>query len=263
MAGVALQTGIVDLLHVGVGLQILGNRHCVLAVTLNTQRQGLHASQYQIAVEGRGRAAIDLRHGVAADQAHIGSGADHNAAQRIAVAVDVLGDAVQDHVRAQLQHVLNGRRCKGSVHHHADILAGDCLDSRNVRHLDHGVVGGLEINHLGVGLDGGLQCLQIGGIHARDLNAHIGEVYGRHCVGAAVNRVVKDHMVAALQERDHHRTDCAHAGGGGHSVLTALHGGALQLEGTGGGVSAAGVLIAGDLLGKLVSTLLHSFKAES
>ena len=70
-------------------------------------------------------------------------------------------------------------------------------------------------------------------------------------------------MVAALQERDHHRTDCAHAGGGGHSVLTALHGGALQLEGTGGGVSAAGVLIAGDLLGKLVSALLHSFKAES
>ena len=262
VAGVVLQPGIIDPLDIGVGVQIFGERHGVPAVPLDTQRQCFHTAQDKIAVERRGRAAVELCHGTAANLRNIGGSAHNNAAQGIAVTVDVLGDAVQHKVSAELENVLNRRRREGRVHDHANVLSGNRLDGGNVRDLYYGVVGRLEINHLGVGLDGSLQRLKVGGVHKGGFNAHIGEVDRGDNVRAAVNGGVENHMVAAFQKRDHHRADRAHAGGGSHGILAALHGGALQFKGSGGGVSAAGVQIAGELLCEFGSALLHRVKAE-
>ena len=262
MLGMALQPGIVHRLHIGICLQIAGDLHGAGAVLLHPQGQGLHAPQHQIAVEGRGRAAVDLGHAVGADQPDVVRPADDHAAQGVAVAVDVLGDAVQHDIGAQLQHMLHRGRGERAVHHHPDVGSGDVLDGPDVRHLHHGIVGGLEIDHLGVGPDGGLHGLQVAGVHAGDLHAHAGQIGGGHVVGAAVDRRVKDGVVAGVQERSHHGTHSAHAGGRRHRVLAALHGGAFQLKGPGGGVAAAGVDESGDLVGKLCGALFHRFKAE-
>lgn len=122
--------------------------------------------QHQIAVERRRRATIDFRHAIRTDPLNVVRFADHHAAQGIAMAVDVFGDAVQHDICAQLQHMLYRGRRKSSVYNDPDLISRQVFDCPNICDLHHRIIGGLKIDHLGVGADGSLYCLQITGIHA-------------------------------------------------------------------------------------------------
>ena len=198
MTRIILQTGIVYLLHIGIGVKVFGECHSILAVSLDSKSQCLHASQNQITVERRWRTAVNLRHGIAANPCDISSRTYHNSAQGISVTVDVLGHAMQHNISTKLQNMLNRRRSKGCIYYHADILACNRFDRCNVRNLYYRVIRCLKINHPGIGPDGCLQRLKVRCVHKGDFYAHVWKINCGYNVCAAVNVIIKNNMIAAF-----------------------------------------------------------------
>ena len=81
------------------------------------------------------------------------------------MAADVLGEAVDDCIHAQIQRGGIVGRGKGVVDKDLDaVLMGDLHHGGNI-HQHHGGVGGrLHIDQFGVGLDQAFQLAEIGGV---------------------------------------------------------------------------------------------------
>ena len=104
---------------------------------------------------------------------------DHRAAQQVAVAADVLGQAVDHHVHAQIQRIGVVGGGKGIVHKNLRAVAvGDLRHLRQIHQHHGGIGGGLYVDDLGVWLDEGLQLLQMIGLEGVVLNAEP-DVYKR------------------------------------------------------------------------------------
>ena len=117
-----LQTGIIDLVDGGMIVQELGNLHGVGAVALHTDVQRLEAAGDQEGVERAHNGAghiLQAEHTALADELSV---RNHEARNHVAVAVDVLGSAVDNHVSTQAQGLLDVRRAEGVIHDDADVL---------------------------------------------------------------------------------------------------------------------------------------------
>ena len=143
---------------------------------------------------------------------------DDGAADRGAVAVEVLGGGVGDDVGAPLDRAEVHRRREGVVHDegHA-VLVGDARHALDVEHAHAGVGERLAEEELGVGPEGRLDLL-VGGVlvNEGDLDAHLREGDAEEVVGAAVDRRGGDHVVAGLADVEAGEEVGRLAGGGQH-----------------------------------------------
>ena len=246
-------------------LQEFRNLLGIGAVALHADVQGLHAPGHQKGVEGahdRAGHVLESEHTALRDEVGL---AHHHACDHVAVAVQILGGAVDHHVGAQLQGTLQIGGAEGVVHDDLDlgILGVGNLSHRgNVHDLQRGVAGALQIDHLGLFRQGSLHGLQIGHVHQTDLHAEFGDPVAQKGKRAAVQGLVSHDLVAGFHAGPEGGGNGAHAGSGGQCGLAALQLRHLFLQGGHGGVTETGIDVAALLTGETGAALLHGVKLK-
>ena len=208
-------------------------------MALHADVQGLEAAGDQEGVKGthdRAGHVLQTEGAHLIDEVRL---ADHKARDHVAVAVDVLGGGVDDHVGPELQRLLQVGGGEGVVHDHADggvVGVGDLRDLRDIHDLQRRVAGGLEIDDLRLRGQRRLDGLEIGEVGERHLDAELAHAVLKQREGAAVERVGGEDLVAAHDACPQRGGDGAHAGGRAERGLAALEGRDLLLNGVDGGV---------------------------
>ena len=260
-----LQAGIIDLVDGGMIMQEPSNLHGVGAVTLHTDVQRLEAAGNQESVEGAHDGTghvLQAEHAALADKLSVG---DDEARNDVAVAVDVLGSAVDDHVSTQAQGLLDVGRAEGVIHDHADVLVelvSELSDLSNVNNFQSGVAGGLQIDDLGLLGQSGFHGSEIGEVHELHADAELGHAMVQQSEGAAIQCVAGNDLVAALNGAPQSGGDSAHAGSGSQSSLAAFESRQLLLDLGQRGVGQTRVDVALFLTGEAGAALLHGIKLE-
>ena len=160
VARMALQARIVDAVHLWLLLQEARQSHRILVVPLHAQAQRLQAAQHQKGGTGVHRGAGELA--VAIDPLHqILAAADH-AAQHVPVPTQELGCAVDDEVGAQGNGGLVDGCGKGVINDgDRPCLASGRGQTGQIEHLERGVGGRLQVQHVAALLNGGLNRLVV------------------------------------------------------------------------------------------------------
>ena len=125
------------------------------------------------------------------------TGVNNHTADRGAVAAQVLGGGVDDHVRAVLDGAQQVGGGHGVVHDqgHA-VFVGDLGDGLNVEHVVAGVGHGLAVEQLGVGANRGAPLVEVVGVlNEGGFDAQVGEGVLEQVVGAAVHGGRGDNVV--------------------------------------------------------------------
>ena len=246
-------------------MEELRDLHGVCAVLFHPDVQGLEAAGDQKGIEGTQHGAGHVLQAEGADLIDEVCLADHEARDHVAVAVEVLGGGVDDHVGAQLQRLLEIGGGKGVVHNDPDrgvIAVGDGRDGGDVHHLQRGVAGGFEIDDFCLLRQSGLHGLQIGKVDEGRLHAEFGHAVVHQREGAAVERVGGDDLVPADNRGPEGGRNRAHARGRAQSGFPALQGGDLFLGHVHGGVGQTGVDEARFLSGKASAAFFDGGKLK-
>ncbi len=241
--GMAGQAGVVHLGHGRVGFQALGDGRGVGLVGRHAQVQGLEAAQHQGGVVGAlaGAQQVVQRRDLLGELRLVRRG-HHGSADDIAVAVQILGGAVDDEIGTELKGLLLERAEEGVVHH-CQGPAGlrELGDRLNVRQAQQRVAGGLYPDKLRRRCPGGFHRGQIRQIQVGHLQAvdPLGVLEGAE--GAAVAVDGGQHVGAVFEKIQGHE-DGAHprARTGGPAAAFQQRDGLLETGA--GGIPAAGVV---------------------
>lgn len=190
---------------------------------------------------------------------------NHEARNHVAVAVDVLGSAVDNHVSTQAQGLLDVRRAEGVIHDDADVLVvlvSDFGDLSDVNHLQSGVAGGLQIDNLGLLGESGFHGSEIGEVNELHADAELAHAVVQQSEGAAVQGIAGNDLVTGLNRTPQSGGDSAHAGSGSQSSLAAFQSSQLLLDLSQRGVAQTGVDVALFLTSEAGAALLHGIKLE-
>ena len=126
---------------------------------------------------------------------------DDHAAQRGAVAADKLGRRMNDNVGTVLQRTEQIRGAKGVIDDDRKaMLLGDLGDGVDVGDIGVGIAKRLEVDDRGVVLDGTLDLSQVVRIDKGSLDAKLGERVLQQVIGAAIDGLLGNHVVAGLGE---------------------------------------------------------------
>ena len=161
--------------------------------------------------------------------------------------VQVLGDGVQNDIYAEVERRAYWRRSKGVVYD--DLCAAFVADLDHFSDVgdSHGrVCRNFEIQDLGVGSHSSLDCFGIAGVDQGGLETEAGQDASHDDVGAAVNGIGADDVVAGLQNAQQRGAYSAHAGTGGNGIVRVLKSAHLSLESSYGRVGGSCIRILGN-----------------
>ena len=162
------------------------------------------------------------------------------------MAADEFGGGVDHDVRPVFNGPDKVGRTEGVVDHQGQaVLMGDVRDGVDVRDVAVGIAQGLQIDGLGVVLDGSLQLGQVVGIHEGGPDAVLGQSVGQQVVAAAIDGLLRHNMIPRLGQCLDSIGDCRRAGGGGQRRHAALQGGKPLLQHILGGVGEPPVNVPG------------------
>ena len=243
VVGVRLEARPVHFFHSLVLAQILGHGAAVFGVALHPQVQGFEAAQHQKAVLRAGSAAAGvLQKPQALMQLVVlhHKGAHHG----VGVAGHVLGERVHHDVGAQIERrlqvgrterVIDGQQRPGLLGHGGGGPDVDDVEQRVSRCLNP--------DELGLRADFFAHRAHVAHRHEVKLDAVGRENFGEEAVGAAVEVVGADDLVAGLEQL-YQAVDGGHAGGEGQAVLPVFQRRHRVLQLGAGGVVGARVLVA-------------------
>ena len=213
VGGMALQTGIVHAVDLRMVLQELRDLHGVGAGHVHACGQGLHALHHEPGLErSKHRAeALHKGHAAAVDQFFA---ARDDAGRRCPVTAQIFRRAVNDHIRTQIDGVLQIGRSEGAVHDqlHAFMLVNDLGDRFDVGDLQGRVSRGLHVDQRRIGLDGVCNILGIRGVDSGVGDPEIGQDLSEQRKRASIDDVAEDHVIAGLQAGQSCRGDGTEAG---------------------------------------------------
>ena len=192
------------------------------------------------------------------------TGVNDYAADGGAVATQVLGCGVDDHVRAVLDGAQQVGGGHGVVHDqgHA-VFVRNCSDGLDVEHVVAGVGYGLAVEELGVGANGGAPLVQvIGVLNEGGFDTEVGEGVLEQVVGAAVHGGGGNNVVACTGNVQDCVGDSCLAGCQQQRANAAFQGSDTVFDDFLGGVVEAGVNGAQLGEGETVRCLLGTFKDE-
>ena len=240
---VALEAGVVDLLNLLVTFEELGNFHCGRLGLLNSDGEGLGASDNDPGVEGGETGSHSLEdeeesvvEGLVVE--HKGSG------NNVGVTTDVLGKGVGHNIGTEEEGVLVDRGSEGVVDNEDDTGSLESIsDLADVEDLKGGVGGGLEPADLGVGADQGFEFLDVAEVAYCDVDISVGlQDLVEVSVSATVNIINAEDVITSLEDV-HHGNVSSHTAGAGESVVGLLHGGEGALKASSGGVAATSIIV--------------------
>ena len=191
--------GIQHLGHFFLAGQEVRHRQRILAMLLHAQVQRLQALQMQPGIEGadRGAGGADEDLQMVVEEIFL---AQHHAAKRAALAVNVFGGGMDHDVGAELHRPLQGGGGKGIVHRQPRSAL-----VRNVRHrLDvhqrkRGIGRRLQEQQPGLGLHRRFPGCRIGAVHQGIADAEARQDLFHHMQAGAEHGLGRDHMVAGAQ----------------------------------------------------------------
>ena len=126
----------------------------------------------------------------------------------------IFGCRVDNNIGAKRERACLNRRSIGVVDDGARAnTLGNCADGGDVNQAHIRVCWCFEVNDFCLITDGILQSDGVCQVNMGDLDAEPGQPVAHKGEGAAIKRLVGDHLVAFLQEAPHHRRDRAHARG--------------------------------------------------
>ena len=138
---------------------------------LHAQGNGRETTGHQPGVEGTENTAV-VHHGQLLDLVNHLRTAKNAAAQRVTVAIDVLGHAVDLQVRTMAQGADADGTSKGGVHaQQSACLVGNLCDSVQVTDAGGGVTWRFYMDQFRVRPDRRPDCLRVGGVQQSDLHA--------------------------------------------------------------------------------------------
>ena len=260
-----LQAGVIDLVHRRVIVEELCDLHGVCAVLFHADVQGLEAAGDQEGIEGAQHGAGHVLQAEGTNFIDEVCLADHEARNHIAVAVEVLGGGVDDHIGAELQRLLEIRRGEGVVHDDPDggvEAVGNGRNGGDVHHLQGGIAGGFEIDDFCLLRQSGFHGVQIGKVDEGRLHAELGHAVVHQREGAAVERVGGDDLITADNRGPERGRNRAHACGGAQRGFPAFQGGDLFLGDVHRGVGETGIDETRFLTGKASAAFLNGSKLK-
>jgi hypothetical protein len=157
--------------------------------------------------------------------------AQDRAAQRAALAVDVLGCRVHHDVGAELERPLQHRRGEGVVEH--DLGAGlvrEIAHRLDVDDVEHRIAGRFEQHGGGRLAERLLPLLEVAAVDELAGDAVFRQQLVDDVVARAEQLARRHDAVAGLEQRQQREEHCRHAGRGGAAGLGALEGGDAVLE---------------------------------
>jgi hypothetical protein len=161
---------------------------------------------------------VDVGEAAPVEQTGIGD----RAAQRVAVAADVLGQRVHHQSGARGLGVEQGRRAHGVVHHVENApRAAQRADAGQVGHLRTRVGDGFQKHEARLGSQRSLHMCRIGDVHFVERDAVQRQGVEQAC-GVAEQVAAGHHMVSRAQQRQQRVADGSHAAGetdGAHALL--------------------------------------------
>ncbi len=289
MVGVAGQGGVPHLRHLGVLLQVVRDGQRVVTDAVHAQCQGFDALQDQEGVvRGERGAGVAQRHDArAADEGCLaqGFGIDHavvagvggveageallvlrpgelatvhdGAADAVAVAAQVLGERVDDDVRAVLDGAQQVGAGHGVVHdqRHA-VVVRHTRQRGDVGHVAQRVADGFDENGLGAAIDVPREAGRVARVREAGGNALARQRVREQVVGAAIERAGRYDVVAGLGDGLDRVGDGRHARGQGQRGDAAFERRDALFEHVVGGIHDAGVDVARHLQVEQVRSVL-------
>ena len=165
------------------------------------QRQRLGAAQHQPRVERAEDCPRRILHESQPLDVVV-SRRDDDAADAVAVAVQVLGGAVRDEVGAKGDRLLNVRAGEGVVDHQAGVVAmGEGGGQRQVGQPHHRVARGLDEEHPRLRRERPLGGVEVAGVDVGEAHVVTAQDLVEQPEGAAVDVVRHHRVIAALQQR--------------------------------------------------------------
>ena len=236
--------------HVGDARVVVEEGRDPLGVALmlgEPERQGDRAAGDQPCVERRDDAA-DVDHRLFPDLRHELRPAEHGTAHGVAVPVDVLGQRMDDEVRAVGERTVQSGRREGGVDEQQGVgVGGDLRQRADVGDLRRRIGDRLGDQHAGAGAQGGPGRAEIADIDKGRLDPVLGRQQFRpELPGGLVGRVGHHHVVPGGQEREEHRVQRGHARGQDDGVVGLFQRGQLVLQRN---LIGAGVACVEQLLG--------------
>ena len=282
------QRGVVDFLDLRMICQELHDFLGVLHMAFNAQAQSLGALQQQERVERRdGSAGIAQQDG--ADISHKCSGPGRlskgntvvagvgcrnvrilaagfpvelatvhdDTAQGGAVAADELGRGMDHDVRAVLNGTDQVRGAKRVINDQRQaVLVSNGCDGVDIGDITVGVAQSLQIDRLGVGLDGVLHLGQVMGVDKGGGDAKLGQGVLQQVVAAAVDGLLGHDVITGLCQSLDGVGDGSGTGSGRQSRHAAFQGCDALLKNVLGGVGQAAIDVAGVCQAEAVSSML-------
>ena len=190
------------------------------ALAFHAQGEGLDAAHGEIGFEGAEQRPVGA--GEACAWPQVGLIADDDAAQHVAVAGQVLGEAVHDEVRAQLEGANQQRRGEGVVDQKRGAGGlGELGNTADVADAQHGIRDRLHEDAAGAGFgDGALDGGEVVHVHVADGDAEGLEDAQEEVDGGAVDGLGGEHRFGAAEEGgEDGDLERHHAGGAGERAV--------------------------------------------
>ena len=171
-------------------------------MALHADGQGGHTAHDLPSVE-RADAGAHVFDDELADDIEQVLGTHDGTAEGIAVAVDVLGDAVHDEVGTQRQRALGGEARPGAVDRQESAMGvGQGCDGSDVADARGGIARRFDVDEFGLGRDGRPDGIEIGGVDQGRFDAKaLGEVLEQHRAHGNIRNIGTDKMVATAEQR--------------------------------------------------------------
>ena len=215
------QSRVIDLAHLGVGVQVPRNRNPVRVVLEHPHGQGLNSTRHQKAIHrrepGPRRALnkVDFLRVLRARQ-------DHSSACRIAVPVQILGHRVHDDVRSELDGALQVGAHERVIDRDGDVpLAGKLRNGRNVGHVHGRIRGRFDVQHLGVRAHGHAHSFGHRSVHEAEFQPKMHQQLRGKPENAAIHGFRQNHVVSGAQQTENGIDSC-HSRGENVSAVPAF-----------------------------------------
>jgi hypothetical protein len=202
VVGVRGETRIDDFIDLAVGFQIFSNGLCVFSVSLHTDFKGHETTTSEVTIESGRNSTERVLHESELGVPFFVVG-DSNTHHDIRVAVDVLGNRVNDDIGAQGNGVLEIRRHEGVIDNEKSTVSMSTFsNSLDIDHTESGVSGSLEPDELGVLLEVVFNVGRVAQVDKASFDTEIDSNLGKVTVGTTIDIVDRDDVRARVERVD-------------------------------------------------------------
>src|SRR5208283_232366 len=250
MLWVVRKAGIAYPDYLGMRFEKLGQLHCVFLGLLDPEGKSAQPPQDEPCLVGVHRCTEEADDLLDAAVMFFGFCYDHPS-DHVGMAIDELGQAVNDDIGAKLNRPLEVWACKSIIYNQkGPVFFRDRRRPGQVGDFHAWIHGRFDEKHSGRRANGFLDVCQLRAVHKRGFHSIPGKLAFKNHTGGTVKTVRDNDMISPAQKGYINRTYGRHTSGGRHSRETALQHCDAFLKGINSWIIEPAVYVSGLLSGK-------------